>query len=93
MDGLQVPDVAMPARAVVKGDGTSAAIAAASVLAKVFRDRVMAAFDRHYPGYGFAGHKGYGARVHQEALARLGPCPLHRLSYRPVAQLDQGTLF
>ena len=93
VDGLQVPEIPMPAEALVKGDATSAAIAAASVVAKVLRDRVMAAWDRHYPGYGFASHKGYGAATHREALAALGPCPLHRFSYRPIAELDQGNLF
>ncbi len=93
VDGLQIPDLEIPALAVVKGDGTSAAIAAASILAKVFRDRIMVAFDRLYPGYGFAGHKGYGAAVHREALRKLGPCLLHRFSYKPIAELDQGNLF
>jgi len=92
-DGLQIPPCSQPAEAVVRGDGTSAAIAAASVIAKVLRDRIMIAYDRHYPGYGFADHKGYGAAVHREALQRLGPCPLHRFSYKPVAELDQGRLF
>jgi ribonuclease HII len=93
VDGLQTPEMQIPAKAVVKGDGTSAAIAAASILAKVFRDRIMGSFDRLYPGYGFAGHKGYGAAAHQAALKKLGPCPLHRFSYRPIADLDQGRLF
>jgi len=93
VDGLQVPDVECHAEAVVKGDSTSASIAAASVVAKVLRDRVMAAWDLRFPGYGFASHKGYGAASHRQALARLGPCPLHRFSYRPVAELDQGHLF
>jgi ribonuclease HII len=93
VDGLQVPEVACSAEAVVKGDATSAAIAAASVVAKVLRDRVMTVWDRHFPGYGFASHKGYGADVHRQALIRLGPCPLHRLSYRPLVRLDQGRLF
>lgn len=93
VDGLQVPDFPAPSEAVVKGDATSASIAAASILAKVLRDRVMTVCERHFPGYGFAGHKGYGAQEHREALARLGPCPLHRFSYRPVAELDQGRLF
>jgi ribonuclease HII len=93
VDGLQVPDLSFPGEAVVKGDGTSAAIAAASILAKVIRDRIMTAWDRRYPGYGFAAHKGYGAAVHRSALQSLGPCPLHRFSYRPVAELDQGQLF
>jgi ribonuclease HII len=93
VDGLQVPDVECPAEAVVRGDSTSASIAAASVVAKVLRDRVMTAWDVRFPGYGFASHKGYGAASHREALVRLGPCPLHRFSYRPVAELDQGQLF
>ncbi len=93
VDGLQVPEIPMRAEALVKGDATSAAIAAASVVAKVLRDRVMTAWDHHYPGYGFASHKGYGAATHREALTRLGPCPLHRFSYRPIAELDQGNLF
>lgn len=93
VDGLQVPVFSAPCEAVVKGDATSASIAAASILAKVFRDRVMVAFDRHFPDYGFAGHKGYGARVHREAIERHGPCLLHRLSYRPLSELDQGLLF
>jgi ribonuclease HII len=68
-------------------------VAAASVVAKVLRDRIMVAWDRHFPGYGFAAHKGYGAAVHREALRRHGPCPLHRLTYRPLVDLDQGRLF
>ena len=93
VDGLQVPDVDCPAEAVVRGDSTSASIAAASVVAKVLRDRVMTAWDVRFPGYGFASNKGYGAASHRQALVRLGPCPLHRFSYRPVAELDQGHLF
>lgn len=93
VDGRQVPDLACEAHAVVRGDATSAAIAAASIVAKVLRDRIMTAWERHYPGYGFAGHKGYGAAAHREALSALGPCAIHRFSYRPVADLDQGQLF
>lgn len=93
VDGTQTPALTIPARSVVQGDGTSAAIAAASILAKVFRDRIMNAWDRRYPGYGFASHKGYGAAAHRAALRDLGPCPLHRFSYRPVRELDQGSLF
>ena len=81
------------AEAVVKGDGTSACIAAASILAKVFRDRIMTVWDRKYPGYGFADHKGYGAPRHQAGLAEHGPCAIHRFSYKPIAKLDQGHLF
>ena len=93
VDGLQTPGLELPSKAVVKGDGTSAAIAAASILAKVFRDRIMISFDRLYPGYGFAQNKGYGAAVHQEALKKMGPCLIHRFSYKPIAELDQGSLF
>ena len=66
----------------VSGDARSLNIAAASVLAKVGRDRVMVELDQTYPGYGFAQHKGYGTRAHREALVRLGPCPVHRRSFR-----------
>lgn len=93
VDGNQVPAVPMPAEAIVRGDGTSAAVAAASIVAKVLRDRVMTAWERHYPGYGFATHKGYGAAAHREALERLGPCPLHRVTYEPLASRGQGRLF
>jgi len=93
VDGNRLPDLPVPAECLVRGDGTSAAVAAASVLAKVFRDRIMTAWERHHPGYGFADHKGYGAAAHREALRRLGPCPLHRLTYKPLVELDQGRLF
>jgi len=71
-------------KTVVGGDAISASIAAASILAKVARDRLMAQMDEVYPGYGFSGHKGYRAPVHAEALLRLGPCPLHRMAWGPV---------
>jgi len=93
VDGLQVPPGRWPAEAVVKGDGTSACIAAASILAKVFRDRIMTVWDGKYPGYGFADHKGYGAPRHRAGLAELGPCVIHRFSYKPIALRDQGRLF
>ena len=70
-----------PHRCIVKGDSLSASIAAASVLAKVSRDRFMVEMDRAYPGYGFAAHKGYGTARHREAVARLGPCPIHRRTF------------
>jgi ribonuclease HII len=73
-------------QAVIKGDATSFSIAAASVLAKVHRDRMLVELDAEYPGYGLARHKGYGSPEHMEALARLGPTPLHRRSFQPVAQ-------
>ncbi len=86
IDGRDTIDWDCPQRAVVRGDGTSFSIAAASVLAKVYRDRLLVELDGEYPGYGLARHKGYGSPEHIAALARLGPTPLHRMSYRPVAQ-------
>ncbi|MGA3373020.1 MAG: ribonuclease HII [Terracidiphilus sp.] len=86
IDGRDTIDWECPQQAVVRGDGTSFSIAAASVLAKVHRDRLLIALDREFPGYGLARHKGYGCPEHLAALARLGPTPLHRKSYRPVAQ-------
>ncbi len=85
VDGRAVPGLPAPATAIIGGDGRSLSIAAASVIAKVARDRRMAELDRAWPGYGFARHKGYGTRAHLEALARLGPTPEHRRSFRPVA--------
>ena len=89
IDGLDtLDDIEWPCRqqAVVQGDATSMSIAAASVLAKVYRDRMIVELDAVYPGYGLARHKGYCSAEHLEALKRLGPTPLHRRSYRPVAQ-------
>lgn len=79
IDGNRCPKLTMPAEAVVKGDSKVPAIAAASILAKVSRDREMAAFELIYPGYGIGGHKGYPTPVHLEALARLGPTPIHQI--------------
>jgi ribonuclease HII len=84
VDGNYAFDLPCPVKTVVGGDGVSASIAAASILAKTARDRLMARMDDVYPGYGFAGHKGYGAPVHAEALQRLGPCPIHRMTWAPV---------
>ncbi|MGY2139665.1 ribonuclease HII [Pseudomonas reactans] len=86
IDGNRCPKLNMPSEAVVKGDSKVPAIAAASILAKVSRDREMAAFELIYPGYGIGGHKGYPTPVHLEALARLGPTPIHRRSFAPVRQ-------
>ncbi len=87
VDGNPVPDLPAPARNIVKGDAKCASIAAASIIAKVHRDRLMAGYDATYPGYGFARHKGYGTAAHLEALRRLGPCPIHRRTFAPVAAL------
>ena len=80
----RIRNFSLPQEAVVGGDGRSLSIAAASIFAKVVRDRWMADLDRRWPGYGFAGHKGYGTEAHMAALNALGPCPEHRLSYAPV---------
>ncbi|WDY56895.1 ribonuclease HII [Pseudomonas sp. PSKL.D1] len=84
IDGNRCPKLAVPAAPVVKGDSKVPAIAAASILAKVTRDREMSAFELIYPGYGIGGHKGYPTAAHLEALARLGPTPIHRRSFAPV---------
>ena len=77
-------------RTVIGGDGLSLSIAAASILAKTARDRLMVELDTEYPGYGFAGHKGYNAPAHQEALRTLGPCPAHRRAWAPIRALLDG---
>ena len=84
IDGNRCPELAYPARAIVKGDQTEPAICAASILAKVSRDREMVALDRQYPGYGLAKHKGYPTKIHLEALKQQGISPIHRMSFRPV---------
>lgn len=84
VDYLALPDLTCPQRGIPHGDALSLSIAAASIVAKVTRDRWMVDRDGEYPGYGFAAHKGYGVATHAAALTRLGPCPLHRLSFRPV---------
>ncbi len=93
VDGNQAPNCPWPCTTIVKGDGKSASIAAASILAKVLRDKIMGAYDGRFPGYGFAGNKGYGVDEHRQALHDLGPSPIHRMSYRPLVELDQGRLF
>lgn len=84
IDGLPVPDYPFPAEFIVKGDSHSASIAAASILAKTYRDHLMDELDKVYPQYGFADHKGYGTAAHLAALAKYGPCPEHRRSFAPV---------
>lgn len=87
VDGLPVKGLPAASFAYVGGDGRSASIAAASIVAKVYRDRKMVEFDRLYPGYGFAGHKGYGTKEHLQALARLGVTAIHRRSFAPVRNI------
>lgn len=88
IDGLPVPDFPCGQTALVGGDGLSLSIAAASVIAKVERDRAMMEYDRIYPEYGFAKHKGYPTAEHFAKLRQHGPCPIHRRSFAPVAQAE-----
>jgi len=92
IDGLPLPECPLPQQNVIGGDARSASIAAASILAKTHRDRLMCAFEETYPGYGFAQHKGYGTAAHLQALRRLGPCPIHRRSFAPVRACVQEQL-
>lgn len=87
VDGLPMRGLTCPHTAIVKGDAACLSIAAASIVAKVTRDRWMAALDQIHAGYSFADHKGYGSAAHRAALCRLGACPEHRLSFRPVAEI------
>jgi ribonuclease HII len=88
IDGNRLPKaLPCPARAIVRGDATEPAISAASILAKVARDRILCEYDARWPGYGFAQHKGYPVPAHLEALRRLGPCPEHRRSFAPVRKV------
>lgn len=87
IDGLEVPGFPLPSRGVVKGDGISLSIAAASVIAKVSRDRLMLKYAEEFPQYGFEKHKGYGTKVHLEALRTHGACRIHRKTFQPVAEV------
>lgn len=84
VDGNPVPEMGFPQRAIVKGDSKSAAIAAASIIAKVSRDQMMVELDKKYPHYHFHKHKGYGTSLHLENLLRFGPSPIHRKSFSPI---------
>jgi len=84
IDAVKLPELGIPQTPLVKGDSLSLSVACASILAKVERDAIMDGYDKLFPGYGFAKHKGYGTREHLEALFRLGPCPAHRTSFEPV---------
>jgi ribonuclease HII len=89
VDGLPVKGLPCGHNAIVKGDALSISISAASIIAKVTRDRIMVKLDAKFPEYGFAGHKGYGTKQHLEALQKHGATPVHRQSFRPVAELNQ----
>ncbi len=87
IDCISLPELPIGQQPIVKGDKLSLSIACASIVAKVTRDRIMVDFDRRYPGYGLAGHKGYGTGYHLAQLRRLGPSPIHRRSFAPVREL------
>jgi len=86
IDGISTIDSSIPQKTIKKGDSLSLSIAAASIIAKVTRDRLMIKMDSVYPGYGFAGHKGYGSAAHLDAIKRLGPSPIHRLTFGGVKE-------
>jgi ribonuclease HII len=90
IDALTIREAAYPQRAIIDGDAISASIAAASIVAKVTRDRICDEMDARFPGYGFARHKGYGTRAHYAALAEEGPCEWHRRSFAPIRMLLAG---
>jgi len=90
IDYMRLPEVRLPQKGITNGDNLCFSIACASIIAKVARDQLMVAFDRIYPGYGLARHKGYGTREHFACLSRLGPCPIHRQSFKPVREIMQG---
>ena len=86
IDGINTIDRDIPQHAIKKGDSLSISIAAASIIAKVTRDRMMLEYDRQYPSYGFTSHKGYGSKLHREAIANFGPCPIHRKTFAGVKE-------
>ncbi|MCR4406278.1 MAG: ribonuclease HII [Anaerolineae bacterium] len=92
IDALHLEEVALPQKGIIKGDAKCLSIAAASIIAKVTRDRLLMDLEEKYPGYGFARHKGYGTRQHRAALNHLGPCDIHRRSYAPVRSVGQDSL-
>ncbi len=89
IDGSICPNTPVPCGAVVGADGKSISVACASIVAKVTRDDIMLAYDKIYPEYGFAAHKGYGTKTHCEALQKYGPCAIHRKSFQPIKSLLQ----
>lgn len=90
VDGITPIPLNVPQKTIKQGDARSLSIAAASVVAKVVRDRIMVSYDRLFPDYGFAGHKGYGSQQHREAIARLGPCPCHRRTFAGVREFCEA---
>ena len=90
IDGISKTALQIQQKTIKKGDSLSLSIAAASIIAKVTRDRMMEAYDKEYPGYGFAGHKGYGSAAHMAAIAAKGPTPIHRITFRGVREYLEG---
>lgn len=89
-DGRDIPlSFNKNGKAVVKGDATSLSVAAASIVAKTIRDKIMIRYDTFFPSYGFAKHKGYGSKMHMEAIAQYGPCPIHRRSFSPIKDMQE----
>jgi ribonuclease HII len=92
LDAIQLPAVALPQRPIIKGDGLSVTIAAASILAKVTRDRLMREYHHRFPRYNFQAHKGYATPEHLDLLAEHGPCPIHRRSFQPVVHASEDDM-
>jgi ribonuclease HII len=93
IDYMRLPEVRLPQKGIIDGDNLCFSIACASIIAKVARDQLMVEFDKIYPGYGLARHKGYGTREHFACLFRLGPCPIHRQSFQPVRDMMQKIIY
>jgi ribonuclease HII len=93
IDAVRLPKVNLPQSVFFFADSISLSVAAASIIAKVTRDRLMVELDAHYPGYDFARHKGYGTRIHQVALQSNGPCDIHRKTFKPISALVADRLF
>lgn len=93
IDGRPVPGLPVASHAIIKGDSRCVSISAASIIAKVARDKIMAEYDRRFSGYGFGTHRGYGTCEHLESLRLLGPCPIHRRTFGPVANIINGGFY
>ena len=90
IDAISIPETNLPETSLIKGDRRSLSIACASIIAKVSRDALMETVEDQYPGYGFSQHKGYGTRMHRNAIADLGPCEIHRFSFAPIREVEVG---